>query len=487
MPPNDSKKSRLLLKFLSFSVGPFGAAAVAFVATPIITWLVVPDEFGKSAMFVVAFNLLLLTSILGIDQSFVRFFDGKRLPESAALLKRSFCISLASCLVVSLSLAVFAPRVSRLLFGESNPFHAYILALAILFGLIDRYGMLVLRMKQRGLVFSALMFLNTASNALFSVLFCLTLGRNFESLILAHLLAFALSGTVSVLIERRFWFAAAGAGPPVTLRELLAYGLPIAPTAIAAWTFQSIDRFLLSDLAGYAALGVYTAAIKIVSVLQIFRTSFGMFWVPVSFEQFHKAPEDTAFFSRAFRLVSAFVFFLCLFILLFKDLIVLILGEEYRAAAAIMPFLLFGPAMYILSEVTTVGIYFQKKTYWNLVIFLTAAAVNVPSNLLLIPALGAKGAAIASCLSYVVFFTGRTLVSRAIYRVDYDLGRTYGAIVLIALLASYLAFSPYSLLHPLLVLAATALLLVLYRDTAAVMVSDGKEIWSGIRARYWPT
>ena len=54
-------------------------------------------------------------------------------------------------------------------------------------------------------------------------------------------------------------------------------------------------------------------------------------------------------------------------------------------------------------------------------------------NYLLVPRFGAKGAAIATGVSYIVFFYMRTIVSRRLFPVDYGMGRlTVGVILLMS-------------------------------------------------------
>ncbi len=67
--------SNVYLKgFLSFSVGTWLRAIISFFSTPVISYLIVPEEFGRAAMFTLVYNIALLVSLLGIDQSFVRYY-----------------------------------------------------------------------------------------------------------------------------------------------------------------------------------------------------------------------------------------------------------------------------------------------------------------------------------------------------------------------------------------------------------------------------
>ena len=68
------KEASLLRSFLEFSAGPWLASVISFLVTPITTYLIIPEEFGKASMYTVAFSLILQVVLLGTDQSFVRMF-----------------------------------------------------------------------------------------------------------------------------------------------------------------------------------------------------------------------------------------------------------------------------------------------------------------------------------------------------------------------------------------------------------------------------
>ena len=68
-----------------------------------------------------------------------------------------------------------------------------------------------------------------------------------------------------------------------------------------------------------------------------------------------------------------------------------------------------------MSETTALGIYFSKKTYYNIVVSLISLVANLLLNYMLIPIVGAIGAAIATGISYLIFFWTRTIISRKLW------------------------------------------------------------------------
>lgn len=49
--------SSFIKRFIGFSLGPIISAFLGFIITPITTWLISPEEFGKAAMFTMAYSI----------------------------------------------------------------------------------------------------------------------------------------------------------------------------------------------------------------------------------------------------------------------------------------------------------------------------------------------------------------------------------------------------------------------------------------------
>ncbi len=94
------KERNFIKSFFQFSIGQWIAALISFVTTPITTWLIIPEEFGRASMFTLAFNLLLNIALLGADQSFVRMFYEKPEEERRNLLWESLMPSLSVGIII---------------------------------------------------------------------------------------------------------------------------------------------------------------------------------------------------------------------------------------------------------------------------------------------------------------------------------------------------------------------------------------------------
>ena len=72
--------------------------------------------------------------------------------------------------------------------------------------------------------------------------------------------------------------------------------------------------------------------------------------------------------------------------------------------------------MYTLGITTELGMQFQRKSYLSLYISTITLIINIILNIVLIPIFGARGAAFATGISYIIFFWSKTIVSRNLWK-----------------------------------------------------------------------
>ena len=83
----------------------------------------------------------------------------------------------------------------------------------------------------------------------------------------------------------------------------------------------------------------------------------------------------------------------------------------------------------------------------------------------LVPKLGCKGAAISTGLSYIIFFTLRTVLSNKCFYVDFKLKRFYILTLLTVLYAGYSTFFPFGLYSIIGYAVCVASILIMYEPT----------------------
>lgn len=437
-----NKKSGLIALFLKFSFGGWVSAAISFLTTPIITALFFPEEFGKASMFLLALNLLLQVVLMGTDQSFVRFFyNDKYKNHTAKLLKNSVSTPILLSFAAIFIMLLFWEPISLALINESSFFLSILLSLTLIFSVLERYSSLLIRMRQKATLFSLLKISQSIITVIIIVLYSHFIDRSFYAIIYGTLISFAFTSIFGIIVEKKYWINRTSVETN-ELKDILYYGLPFLPTFLLSWVFEGVDKLSLRYYSTFNEIGLYSSALKIVAVLTILQSTFSNFWVPVAYEAYEKnSNASKRMFENIFSGLNAIFFIGALLLISFKDTIILVFAEDYRNAVFIMPFLVFIPIMYTLSEVTVGGINFKKKTYWHLLISLISACVNVVGIYLLVPMFGAKGAAISTGIAYITFFYIRTIVANYYFPLNFNLKITSLSIFLLFSVALLNTFS----------------------------------------------
>lgn len=467
-------KNSILKHFAIIGFGAVLNMLVGLFTTPIITRLVVPEQYGRSSMFNTYTNLLMLFLSIGLDQSLVRYFYRKDDIFYKRGLLRQCCIipmSIMGVIAVFIFLLIYPLGIIKL------PYNSYVTGMFIIATfvlLLNRFAMLVVRLQSKSRLYS---FLNVGHKAVYVILSIIML-LNLKSvdqyyiLIFSTTASYAITTFVAVVAERKLWGISRGS-TNVHYNDLVKYGVPLLIANSVYLLFQTIDKISLQHFCTYNEVGIYSSAMSLMSIIAIIRTTFCTIWAPATIEHYEKDPNDKSFYQQGNRYITVIMMLFGITLMLSKDLIAFLLGEKYRDAAQILPFLMFQPIMYTISETTVVGIYFKEKSYAQLVVSAVSCVCNLIGNIILIPLVGAKGAAISTGLSYILFYTLRTAFSNRFYYIDFGLKKFYMLTFLIVLYALYNTFVKFNILTVIFYAIIVSLLLWCYRREVKVAIDLG--------------
>lgn len=458
--------------FFSFSIGTWTKAILSFITTPVITYIIAPQEFGKASIYGVFYSIFLTIVVLGTHQSYVRFFYEYTERDRSKLLWSCLWPSLIVTSIVSLLLLLNWRFLSKVIVSGENIQVILLLIFSLFTGVIQLFNMYSVRMKKMGLRYSLLEIVSYLANFGGTLFYALVFGRDFYAVITGQIIANLVTFSMGVSFELDYWKPKNVSYEMI--RKVVRYGIPFVPTFLLTWLFQSIDKVTLRTLSTFSEIGLYAVAFKLANAMNIIQTGFTTFWVPVAYERYETKPDDRSLYVKAHEIIAFGMFALGSTVILGKDVIFLLVSKSYRSASTIAPFLVLGPVMYTISETTVLGINFTKKVHWHFIISLITSASNVVGNFVLVPIYGAKGAAISTGLSYFLFFVLRTHISISLFPTKYSLNRFYFSTALIivqCLVATFVQNLMINLVLGIIVLLAHLL------NYKGVVKSELKPIW----------
>jgi O-antigen/teichoic acid export membrane protein len=192
--------------------------------------------------------------------------------------------------------------------------------------------------------------------------------------------------------------------------EVLGFTIPLLTSDLVSVLMTTTDVLLLGFFHDTVEVGAFRAVLPAAMLNQAILSTFGLLYTPAAARLFarddHDGIDHLYWRTAAWLAVFSFPVFL-LTSSLAEPITVLLFGEPYRGSAPYLAILSIG--MYFNAALGLNGLTLKVmgRLRYIVILNLAAAAVNVALNLLLIPPLGALGAAIA---------TGATLVAHNVLK-----------------------------------------------------------------------
>lgn len=435
-----------LKHFMIIGSGTLINMLLGLFTTPIITRLVDPVEYGQFSIFTMYSGMVMMVFCVGLDQALVRYYyEREDEAYKRALLFR--CVKLPVILSAVISAAVIGLSAIGIIRFEFQTYIIVLLCIYTIIQLIYRFSLLLVRLLYKSKLYSSLNILHKMTYVVFALPLIFLISDN---TLLALIIATMMSGFVcmvtSMFAQPNLWNAAKNDDSccHITLLELIRYGYPYIFTMGITTLFQGIDKISLNRYCSYSEVGIYASTGSLVSIFAIIQTTFNSLWAPMSVEHYAKDKKDRSFYQQGNQIITVIMFFMGISLILVKDVFAVLLGEKYREAAYILPFLIFNPIMYTISETTVSGLVFMKKSKMHVIVAAGACITNMIGNTILVPRLGCQGAAISTGISYIVFFTLRTILSNIYFYVDYKLKKFYILTFTICVYAFYNTFHSFN-------------------------------------------
>lgn len=411
----EQSKKHFLKNVVGFSMTSWIAFAIGFIATPIATRLFIPDELGKINMFNNYAALFGALCYLGLDQAFVRFFlDPPGKASRKTLLTFCLSTSLAFSIVSSL-LMLFGWRTISEQVMDTPDFGVFVCLFVFSFStVIFRYLALIYRMEQNPKLYT----LQGVIQVLLTKIAYLAVGFSSSYAKPAIVLLTVLMGTFTMIFlfiqRKQFSLNFIHQVDKPFVKEIVMYAAPLIPVTLISWMNSYMSTIMLRNLLDIAAVGVYTAALSMASTVNVIQAGFNTYWAPYVYENYQKG--ETGRFYTVHRVMATLLTGFGLTITLLQAVVFLLLGPNYRSSVVFFPFLFLSPICYCLGETTDMGITIKKKTYWGTIIFAFSVALNIALCYLLIPLLGASGAAFASATAAILAVSLRTVIGQHYFK-----------------------------------------------------------------------
>lgn len=405
--------------FLSYSYGGIIGLFVGLATTSLLTRYLSPEEFGKGNLFLIFLNFSTILVVFGADQFLIRFFYSQEF-RMRNLLYECLFIVMIFFVLYSLLIISFNETISLFLFGKVES--SWILLAGVISYVLLRFSQTVIRMNQRANLFSITTIISRFLYLLFIVIMIVIFGNDYRVMIYGIVLSTFITSSLSIIFQLSSWKPKNYSFKDSINRSkiILSYSTPLFIAVLLNLGIESSSQLTLNYFKLDYEIGIYSAAFKIISLVSIFQISFVNFWIPLAIKKYTENPEDLRFYNISFRVVSFVMTFIIIVIISLRDILIIILGENYYDTKYIIPLMLFIPLMFTLSETTSIGINLKKKSSYYMYSALITLTVSLLLNFSLIPLFGLYGAAFSCAITYFVLFILRTLLAQRVFPMKFD-------------------------------------------------------------------
>lgn len=399
--------------------------AAAFLLIPLYTYYLSPGDFGITGIVQSTNQILTIVLALGINSAIQRYYydyyeDETQLKQ---YISSTFLFLTVTASAASLGLYLGGKPVWNVLFRQV-PFapYAQLMIWTVWGSVLTQYALNLYRARQKSVRFVVTQlgsFLLTTTATIYFVAFRhlgargqlmgLLVGSVVTAIVSSMLL---FKEYLSLQVDWKF------------IRVSMVYGVPLIPHLIAQWVKTSLDRLILENFTTLSEVGIYTLGYKIGLIMQVLVNSTNRAYVPYFFEMMksHAHPENR--FKKIVAFYIAIFGSVCLVGVLFgRDILQLLAPPSYYAAAIIVPLILFGFLINGYYFLAVNPLFYFEQTAWVPWLTGTAAVASVGLNFLLVPRLGALGAAWSFVASTTLTCVLTFLVSRKFWKIELPYGR----------------------------------------------------------------
>lgn len=384
---------KLVSNTFIIGIGTIGSKLLVFLLMPLYTAWLTTAEYGTAELITTTANLLIPVACLGLANGVFRFAAEKGSDRTAV-----FSTSIALLGLGTLGFLALSPL---LLFVDLVSEYFILIVLYVLFANVQSVCAHYVRATDNTKLFAIQGILNTLLTVLFNVLLLAILNLGVIGYVLSVILGNLF--TVAFLVwQAKLWRVVRPSSVKGSiLKDLLIFSLPLVPTTVCWLITDLSDRYMVTYFHGADVNGIYSAAYKIPTLMNLVAGIFMQAWQFSAVAESSDKETACIFYSKVLKGFLSVVFIGSAgLVLLTPVLTSLLLNRNYHGAMEYMPTLLCAVALEALVSFLATVYMVRKMSMHSFLTAIVGAILNVLLNFLLIPTMGPLGAAVATMASY---------------------------------------------------------------------------------------
>lgn len=382
------------------------SGALSFLLLPLLTTYITPKDYGTYEIYRSGLALFQGFMIFGTNTLiFGNYFKWSKKDLKIFLHNSIFIFSIVSVFFVSMFLLL--PQITNY-FNNQFSISLFILLIGVITTLLQSITSLQTTIFQvNGQAIKYAIF--TAGFSLISFLGTYTLvviyKFNWYSIVISILFASLIF--FSLTIFNFFKLSIKFFSPLSKIKMILFLGTPLIFTHISGWIIEAVDKIMISSLIDTTATGIYSVIYKfglIVFLIQIavLRAWSAFFYQKINLNNY-----------RSNLIIVKYTYLLILFLLLVSILVIIIspylfnffvTDNSYSFSIKIIIYVSIGYFFDGLWKIFNSYLINLNLTKYYSIILVISASCNLIMNYFFIKKYGIEGAAISTCISFIIGF-----------------------------------------------------------------------------------
>lgn len=422
-----------------YSFGKIAIKGAGFILLPFYTSYLTVAEYGVLALIETTFNILLPFVIMNINAAVIRFYPSQKNEfDKKTVVFTGISFVFISFISFNLLLQPFSKFIASEILGSADyKYLVNILFVNIGLQAIINYYKGIYNANQNSKKFSAIDIVTYSLIVVLVIIFLVKFKWGLKGVLLAQTCSYAFTVIVfafEIIKYLNFKFSF------TILKKMLKYSIPLAFSAISSLILGFGDRYVLRFVENTDAVGIYSMAAKFANIIDLLVLgSFRLAFMPIAFKNFEKPNFKFTMNQTLTYLIFILLVFGLVLSAFSKEVIYIMAptNKDYWYAAQFIPIASLIKILGGFQFMFSLPFYFEKKTSFIPLTVITFTAVNVGLNFLLIPIFSIYGALIASIISIILINVVYYIYGRKLYKVDYNLKKSF-----ILILIAILVFSP---------------------------------------------
>lgn len=395
-------------------------ASVPFLLLPIMTSCLSPQDYGITAMFQTILGFMLPIVGLTMDGAIGLEYYIKVSGNLGKYIGNCLFLSLCSffcCLCIVFFLGEYTENLVGLQF-----YWILVALVQTILQFLCTVCLTLWQVSQKPLLYALFQFGVCILNAFLSVLFVYYWQKGYEGRLYANFIAVSLFALVAfVYVYRRY--KVCFSLDKKMIKDALNYGVPLIPHSIGGWCLSLIDRFFLLNMIGLAAVGKYSVAFQLSSVLGFLTLGINQAFVPWLYENLKNVTEKMKrkIVRYTYIVMLLIVLTACFYSFSLPLLQKIFVNEKFRGIEDFFYILLFGFCFQGFYYFFACYVGYKKKTKYISLVTISVTLIKIPVTYFSIKRYGDIGAAIAYSMTFFLFFIITALVSNKVFPMPWKL------------------------------------------------------------------